>query len=289
MDKRLQGRSALITGSNQGLGRAIAEEYLRQGASVALCARNTTLLAETAAALGPLAGPGQKIVTRPCDISRKDQVEALVAWAIAELPNLDILVNSAGVQGSKGLLEDNDWDEWLATIQINLLGAVLLFRSMVPHLKKLGGGKLIQISGGGATAPMPRLSAYAASKAGVVRFVETAAVELAPAHIDVNAIAPGALNTRMLDEVLKAGPAVMGEEHYKKALQQKEKGGAPLSRGAGLAVFLASRASDGITGRLISAIWDRWEELAEHRDDLGKSDIFTLRRILPADRGKTWT
>ncbi len=132
MDKRLQGRSALITGSNQGLGRAIAEEYLRQGASVALCARNTTLLAETAAALGPLAGPGQKIVTRPCDISRKDQVEALVAWAIAELPNLDILVNSAGVQGSKGLLEDNDWDEWLATIQINLLGAVLLLGLYAP-------------------------------------------------------------------------------------------------------------------------------------------------------------
>jgi NAD(P)-dependent dehydrogenase (short-subunit alcohol dehydrogenase family) len=284
----LQGRGAIITGANQGLGRAIAEEYLRQGASVALCARNTTLLAETEAALAPLAGPGQKILTRPCDVSRKTEVDSLVAWATAELPNLDILVNSAGVYGPKGLLEDNDWDEWLHTIEINLMGTALLFRAIIPHLRKQGSGKIIQLSGGGATAPLPRISAYAASKAAVVRLVETLAVELAPAAIDVNAIAPGALNTRMLDEVLAAGPKVVGEDFYKKALQQKDNGGAPLSRGADLAVFLAARASDGITGRLISAVWDEWEELPSHREELAKSDIFTLRRIIPADRGKAW-
>ena len=289
MSSVLRGRGAIITGSNQGLGRAIAEEYVRQGASVALCARDAKLLAETAAALAPLAGPGQKIVARPCDVSRKTDVESLMAWAIAEIPDLDILVNSAGIYGPKGLLEDNGWDEWVRTIEINLLGAVLLFRGIIPHLKKRGGGKIIQLSGGGATAPLPRISAYAASKAAVVRLVETVAVELAPAHIDVNAIAPGALNTRMLDEVLDAGPNVVGEDFYKKALQQRETGGAPLSRGAELAVFLASPASDGITGRLISAVWDRWEDLPLHRDDLTKSDIFTLRRITPSDRGKAWT
>jgi NAD(P)-dependent dehydrogenase (short-subunit alcohol dehydrogenase family) len=284
----LQGRGALVTGSNQGLGRAIAEEYVRQGASVALCARDTKLLAETAAALAPLAGPGQKIVTRPCDVSRKDEVESLMAWATAEIPDLDILVNSAGVYGPKGLLEDNDWDQWLHAIEINLMGTALLFRGIIPHLRKRGSGKIIQLSGGGATAPLPRISAYATSKAAVVRLVETVAVELAPAHIDVNAIAPGALNTRMLDEVLAAGPQAVGEDFYKKALQQKDNGGAPLSRGADLAVFLASRASDGITGRLISAVWDQWEELPAHREELAKSDIFTLRRIIPADRGKAW-
>jgi NAD(P)-dependent dehydrogenase (short-subunit alcohol dehydrogenase family) len=284
----LQGRGAIITGSSQGLGRAIAEEYIRQGASVALCARDAKVLAETAAALAPLAGPGQKIVCRPCDVSRKPDVDSLVAWATAEIPDLDILVNSAGIHGPKGLLEDNDWVEWLHTIEINLLGSALLFRAIVPHLRKRGSGKIIQLSGGGATAPMPRISAYATSKAGVVRLVETLAVELAPEHIDVNALAPGALNTRMLDEVLAAGPKVVGEECYKKALQQRDNGGAPLSRGAGLAVFLASRSSDGITGRLISAVWDQWEDLASHRDELTTSDIFTLRRIIPADRGKTW-
>jgi NAD(P)-dependent dehydrogenase (short-subunit alcohol dehydrogenase family) len=288
MANLLQGRGALITGSNQGLGRAIAEEYVRQGASVALCARDTKLLVETAAALARLAGPGQTITTRTCDVSRKSEVESLIAWATAELPNLDILVNSAGVYGPKGLLEDNDWDEWLRTIEINLMGTALLFRGIVPHLRKRGSGKIIQLSGGGATAPLPRISAYAASKAAVVRLVETVAVELASAHIDVNAIAPGALNTRMLDEVLAAGPQVVGEDFYKKAVQQKANGGAPLSRGADLAVFLASRASDGITGRLISAVWDQWEELPQHGEELAKSDIFTLRRIIPADRGKAW-
>lgn len=288
MGNLLQGRSALITGSNQGLGRAIAEEYVRQGASVALCARDTKLLVETAAAFAPLAGPGQTITTRSCDVSRKSEVESLITWATTELPNLDILVNSAGIYGPKGLLEDNDWDEWLRTVEINLMGTALLFRGIVPHLRRRGGGKIIQLSGGGATSPMPRISAYAASKAAVVRLVETVALELAPAHIDVNAIAPGALNTRMLDEVLAAGPQAVGEDFYKKALQQKDNGGAPLSRGADLAVFLASRSSDGITGRLLSAVWDQWQELPQRREELAKSDIFTLRRIVPSDRGKAW-
>jgi NAD(P)-dependent dehydrogenase (short-subunit alcohol dehydrogenase family) len=286
--KSLQNRSALITGSSQGIGRTIAEEFLRQGASVALCARDAALLAQTAAALGPWAGPGQRIVARACDVSRKDQVESLVGWAVEELPGLDILVNSAGIYGPKGPLEDNDWDDWVRTIEIDLLGAALLFRGIIPHLKKRGSGKIIQLSGGGATAPLARISAYAASKAGVVRLVETLAVELGPHHIEINSIAPGALNTRMLDEVLAAGPQAVGEAFYQRALQQKETGGAPLGRGAELAVFLASRASDGITGRLISAVWDQWEELAEHRDELASSDIFTLRRILPGDRGKAW-
>jgi NAD(P)-dependent dehydrogenase (short-subunit alcohol dehydrogenase family) len=288
MGRSLAGRSALIAGSSQGLGRAIAEEFLRQGASVALCARDAALLAATSTALEPLAGAGQRILLRPCDVSRKAEVEALVGWAVAELPELDILVNSAGVYGPKGLLEDNDWDEWVRAIEIDLLGAVLLCRSIIPHLKRRGAGKLIQLSGGGATAPLPRLSAYAASKAAVVRLVETLAVELAPHRIDVNAIAPGALNTRMLDEVLEAGPEAVGEDFYGKALEQKARGGAPLVNGAALAVFLASRASDGITGRLISAVWDRWEELPDHRSELAGSDIYTLRRIVPADRGKSW-
>jgi len=289
MDNRmLQGRGALITGASQGIGRAIAEEFLRHGASVALCARDADMLAATRAALLPLAEAGQRILVRPCDVSRKDQVEGLVGWAVAELPELDILVNSAGIYGPKGLLEDNDWDEWVRTIEIDLLGAVLLFRGIIPHLKRRGAGKIIQLSGGGATNPLARISAYAASKAAAVRLVETVAIELAAFHIDVNAIAPGALNTRMLEEVLQAGPQAVGEDFYKRALQQKATGGAPLGKGAALAAFLASRASDGITGRLISAVWDGWEELAQHRDELARSDIYTLRRILPADRGKSW-
>ena len=150
-----------------------------------------------------------------------------------------------------------------------------------------GYGKIVQLSGGGATNPLPGLSAYAASKAAVVRFAETLAEELREHHVDVNAVAPGALNTRMLDEVLAAGPERVGQAFYERALEQQRSGGVPLERGAELAVWLASAASDGVTGKLLSAVWDPWRELPRHLEDLA-SDVYTLRRIVPGDRGLGW-
>ncbi|HYT95488.1 MAG TPA: SDR family oxidoreductase, partial [Gemmataceae bacterium] len=145
--------------------------------------------------------------------------------------------------------------------------------------------KIIVLSGGGATKPMPFLSAYAATKAAVVRFVETLAGEVAEFGIDCNSVAPGALNTRLLEEVLRAGPEVVGRSFYEASLRQQATGGDGLEQGAALCVFLASRASDGITGRLISAKWDRWSDLPGRREELRRSDIYTLRRIVPEDRG----
>lgn len=284
----LAGRAALIAGASQGLGKAIAEAYVREGASVVICARDADMLDSVRAELQRLAQAGQQILARPCDVSKRDQVDALVREAVATFPELDILVNSAGVYGPKGPTETVDWDAWVQAIEIDLFGAVLLCRAMVPYLKERGAGKIIQLSGGGATAPLPRLSAYAAAKAAVVRFCETLAVELRPACIDVNCIAPGALNTRMLDEILEAGPDVVGEDFYARSLKQKESGGAPLDRGAALAVFLASEASNGITGKLLSAIWDPWQDLPARVNELMGSDIYSLRRIVPGDRGKDW-
>jgi NAD(P)-dependent dehydrogenase (short-subunit alcohol dehydrogenase family) len=106
--------------------------------------------------------------------------------------------------------------------------------------------------------------------------------------IDVNAIAPGALNTRLLDEVLASGPERVGAAFFDRALKQKEEGGAPLTRGADLAVVLASAESDGLTGRLLSAVWDPWERLDDRREALAGSDVYTLRRIVPRDRGFDW-
>ena len=284
MTAALVGRAALITGASQGLGREIAAAYLRAGARVMICARDAAALEATRAELAPLGA----VLAHAADISKPEQVAALVAAAIAAFPELDILVNSAGIYGPKGAIEDNVWDAWVQAIEINVFGAVLLCRAIVPHLKQRGHGKIIQLSGGGATTPMPRLTAYATAKAAVVRFAESLALELAEHKIDVNSIAPGALNTRMLDEILEAGPAVFGEDFYQRSLKQKASGGAGLEKGAALAVFLASEASDGISGRLISAVWDPWAELPTHRDELATSDIYTLRRIVPGDRGKTW-
>lgn len=283
---RLAGRAALITGASQGLGQAIARRFVAEGASVLLVARGETLLASTAASLERTRRlPSQRIAWTAADISQPADVARSVAEAHSRLGDVDILVNNAGILGPIGPLESVDWDEWVSTLQVNLIGTAAMCRAVIPSMKARGRGKIINLSGGGATAPRPRFTAYAASKAAIVRLTETLAHELAEHHIDVNAIAPGALNTRMLDQTLQAGEEKVGEVSYRQSLQQQEKGGDSLDRAAELAVFLASRESDGITGRLISAVWDPWLQLQEHRDQLKDSDVFTLRRITPADRG----
>jgi NAD(P)-dependent dehydrogenase (short-subunit alcohol dehydrogenase family) len=136
--------------------------------------------------------------------------------------------------------------------------------------------------------PLPRFSAYAASKAAVVHFTETLSEECTSANIDVNAVAPGALNTRLLQQVIEAGPDLVRTGFYKRSLKQQDSGGAPLQKGADLCVFLLSDASNGITGKLLSAIWDPWMELPNHVSDLNSTDIYALRRIVPKDRGMDW-
>ena len=287
--RKLAGIGVIVTGANQGLGLEIARYFAREGAHLAVCARDEARLADATAGLRALAAPGQRIFSRRCDVSSPADVQAFTAAAISELGSVQVLVNNAGIYGPKGPSESVDWEEWKRAMEINLYGVLLPCRALIPHLKAQGRGKIINLSGGGATSPMPLISAYAASKAAVVRLTETLAGELISHHIDVNAVAPGALNTRLLDEVLQAGPESVGEAFYKKAIKQKETGGTSPDLAANLCVYLASSESDGITGRLISAQWDPWKDLAAHKEALAKSDIYTLRRIVPEDRGQNWS
>jgi NAD(P)-dependent dehydrogenase (short-subunit alcohol dehydrogenase family) len=288
MTSALAGRTALITGASQGLGLEIARAYVQAGASVMLCARDAAVLDEARQSVAALAGPGQIVAAEPADVSRPDDVERLAAAALARLHRVDVLVNNAGVYGPLGAIEDVDWSEWTRAMDINVYGSVLPARALVPHMKGNRYGKIIQLSGGGATNPLPRISAYAASKAAVVRLAETLAEELRDWHIDVNAIAPGALDTRLLDQIISAGPEQVGARFFDRMVAIKAEGGTPLGKGAALAVFLASAASDGLTGRLLSAVWDPWERLPGLREELAQTDIYTLRRITPADRGRSW-
>ena len=286
---QLQGRRAIITGANRGLGREIAAHYVREGASVVLTARDEKLLGEVREALAPLAMmAGQRVEVLAGDVG--DPAHAKEAAArLGGLPGNElVLVNNAGVYGPKGLIEDVDWAEWEQAIRINLFGVVHMCRAVIPMMRKANYGKIVNLSGGGATNPLPRISAYAASKAAVVRTTETLAGELREANVDVNAVAPGALNTRMLDEALAAGPEKVGPAHYERLLKQRDEGGAPIARAAELAVFLGSAVSDGITGRLISAVWDNWDQFPRWRDAMSETDIYTLRRIVAKDRGRDW-
>ena len=283
---KLKGINALITGGSQGLGQEIATHFLREGANVVLCARTEK---DLFAARDVLARkfPSQKVLAKTCDVSSEPHVNGLVAFALRELGSLQALVLNAGIYGPMGAVESVSLDEWRRAMDVNLYGVLLPCRALIPHFKKAGRGKIIVLSGGGATSPMPNISAYAASKAAVVRLMETVAEELRPYQVDVNAIAPGALATRLVDEVLAAGPDKVGPAFYEKNQQWKATGATPLSLGASTAVYLASAQSDGITGKLISVQWDPWERLHEFKNDLN-GDIYTLRRIVPKDRGKTW-
>ncbi len=284
----LQGRVAIITGASQGLGFEIATQYVLAGASVVVCARDKADLVRATESLALKALSKSSVLSMTADVAQPADVDSLVKFALKNFERVDILVNNAGIYGPKGPIETIVWDDWVHAINVNLLGSVLMCRAVVPLMKNQGYGKIIQLSGGGATNPMPNLSSYAVAKAGVVRFVETLALELAKHNVDVNAIAPGALNTRMLDEAIDSGPEKIGKEFYEKALKQKASGGAGLERGAKLAVFLGSVDSDGISGKLISALWDPWEDLTQHKGDLVGSDIYALRRIVPEDRGQSW-
>ncbi len=282
----LAGKRCLITGANQGLGLTIATAYAAQGADVCLCARDEAKLAAARDAVQAVARG--RVIAQTADIANADQLQNLIQRIDREWGGLDVAVCNAGIYGPKGYIEEVDWQEWVEAIQINLVGTVLTCRAVVPGMKSRRAGKIIIISGGGATKPMPQLSAYAASKAGVVRFAETLAEELAEFGIDVNSVAPGALNTRLLDEVLAAGPEKVGQAFYQASVKQKASGGDSLEVGADLCVWLASDQSTGLSGKLLSAKWDPWRELGERAADLRKSDIYTLRRIVPADRGQTW-
>ncbi|HET7294378.1 MAG TPA: SDR family oxidoreductase, partial [Vicinamibacteria bacterium] len=242
-------------------------------------------LREAAEALERDKPAGRSVEWMAADAADPAAGPALVARAEAMLGPVTILVNNAGVYGPMGRLEDVDWGEWAEAVRINLLGTALMCRAVIPGMRARRYGKIVNLSGGGATAPLPRISAYAAAKAGVVRLTETLAEELKDAGVDVNAMAPGPLNTRLLDEVLAAGPEKVGHAFYGQALAQRLEGGTPLARGAELAAFLASAASDGITGRLLSAVWDDWAAVARERERLSASDVYTLRRVVPADRG----
>jgi NAD(P)-dependent dehydrogenase (short-subunit alcohol dehydrogenase family) len=288
MTYSLAGRCALITGANQGLGLAIAKAYVRAGASVMLCARDQAKLTAATAEVAALAEPGQRVLARRADVSVPDDVTTLVSAALEGLGGLHILVNNAGVYGPMGPIDEIDWDEFTRAMDVNFNGSVLPMRAVLPHFKAQRYGKIVQLSGGGATNPLPRIVAYAASKAAIVRLAESVALDVRSFGIDINSVAPGALNTRMMDQLLAAGAQAVGESFYARMASIADGATTPLEVGAALAVFLGSAASDGITGRLISAPWDPWDTLPQHRADIDGSDIYTLRRISPRDRGKTW-
>ena len=273
----LSGRVALVTGAGRGIGKALANGHAREGADVALTARTAAELEQTA---HDIRATRRRVLAVPADVSDPAAVDRLVKTVLAEFGQIDILINNAGRQPPIGPLIENDAEDWMRTVAVNLFGTFLCMRAVLPTMIERRRGKIINLSGGGATGPRPNFSAYAASKAAIVRLTETVAEEVKPFNIQVNAIAPGAINTRMLDEVLVAGQAA-GATALSQAARQKQSGGDSLEAVVALAVFLASDESGGLTGKLISAQHDPWREWAGKADEINATPLYTLRRMDP--------
>lgn len=283
MGDALLGKNIVITGASRGLGREVARAMWRNGASVLLVARSESSLAALQAELIPTARPGQHVQILVADLTEPSAVPMIAERS----PRADVLVNNAAIIGPIGYVWENDWADWQTTLRVNLLAPIELCRAYVPPMIERGAGKIISLSGGGATAPRPRFSAYATAKAALIRFSEGLAEELKDANIQANCVAPGAMNTEMNQAVLRAGREKAGPAEFDRAVALNSEE-APAVRAVDLCVFLASSASDGITGKLISAVWDPWQKLGEHIEELESSDIYTLRRIVPTDRGRRW-
>jgi 3-oxoacyl-[acyl-carrier protein] reductase len=264
----------ILTGAGRGIGRALARRLAGEAATLVLVARTESELKGT---LDLIADASPRSYYEVCDLSDETMVRRLVQNAEMKFGRIDALINNAAVQPPIGPFVENSISDWRRTMEINLMGPAILIRCSLPGMIKRRKGKIVNFSGGGATSPRPNFTAYGISKTAIVRLTETLAAELAPHHIDINAVAPGAINTRMLQEVLDAGKSA--EHEYPDAVRRKADGGDDPMMAADLVAFLISEKSDGITGKLISAKWDPWREQAFQ--DLLRSDrdVATLRRI----------
>ena len=286
----------VLTGSSTGIGRALAERLLSRGHHVWGLARSDQ---------SDFAASHPNFHHTRCDVSDYSAVAAAASAYAAAWPQLDAVICAAGLQGEIAPALTADPLKWSATIRANLDGTYFALRAfaslLVQPAPAASRKKIICFSGGGATKARVNFSAYGVAKTALVRLVETIAEENRDQPLDINALAPGAINTRLTDEILALGPSVVGAAEYAAAQKQKAAALVPtsattagaiadpaLTRALDCVEWLLSPASDGITGRLLSAPWDPWPTLGDHRAVLAASDVYTLRRIVPEDRGQKW-
>jgi 3-oxoacyl-[acyl-carrier protein] reductase len=203
----------------------------------------------------------------------------MVRQTVERFATIDILVNNAGIAGPVGPLQDNDVAAWIRTIQVNLIGTYLCCQAVLPIMRQHNRGKIINLSGAGATTAWRHLSAYGASKVAVVRLTETLALELEGSNIQVNALGPGSIHTQMWEELRDGAQTAGDAQLYALGQRVTSGGGAAFEPAAALAVFLASDASGSLSGRLISAVTDDFSSLPAQISRIMSSDALTLRRV----------
>ena len=272
---KFKNKNVLITGGGRGIGEAFAFAFAKEGANISLCART---LNELKKVQNKLKDFNTKIIIQEYDVANPQDGNNWINKTLLEFGKIDVLINNAGIYGPIGELVTNKIEDWVHTIEINLIGTFLCMKAILPSVIKQNSGVIINMSGGGALNPFPNFSAYGTSKAAIVRLTETIAEEVKKYNIRINAIAPGAVNTRLLDEALRAGETC-GKDFLEKFQQQKKTGGTPPEKAAELALFLASDEAKEITGKVISTVWDDWKSFHHALKNINGTSLYTMRRI----------
>jgi NAD(P)-dependent dehydrogenase (short-subunit alcohol dehydrogenase family) len=260
----------LITGGSKGIGRVAADALAERGWRVVLLAREERALER---ARGELAGGGHEAFV--LDVSDE------AAWerVAPRLDEVQGLVCAAAVLDPVGPIGSYAVADFRRTLEVNVVGTLAAIHACLPALSA-SGGAVVTFSGGGATAPLPRFDAYAASKAAVARLSENLAPELAGRGVRINCVAPGFVATGMHQSTLAAGPGLAGADYFEHTRAQLERGGVPASEAAELVRLLLEGDPDApFTGKLISAQWDPWREASFRRRLAEEHDLATLRRI----------
>ena len=222
------------------------------------------------------------MLVTPTDVTDIEQVDRLVDGTVLRYAAVDILVNNAGIAGPIGGLPENDVAAWMGTIQVNLIGTYLCCRAVVPVMKRNGSGRIVNLSGAGATNAWANMYAYCSSKAAVVRLTEVLALELTDTGITVNALGPGSVHTRMWDELTDSASEAGAAQIHETGIRVQSGGGASIDRCADLAVWLASDETNALSGRMISAFSDDFESMVDSIPDIMDSDLYTMRRSEPS-------
>jgi NAD(P)-dependent dehydrogenase (short-subunit alcohol dehydrogenase family) len=268
----VKNKNVLITGAGRGIGKRLAMGFAQAGARVGLLARSQ---AELELAKLEIEQAGGNALRLRADVRDLEQLSAAVDRMKVVFGGLDILVAAAGVPGPIGPLLSTKPKAWVEAIEINLIGVMNSCRAVLPTMIDKRSGKIIIVAGRGAGVSRPRFSAYAASKAGVVRFAECLADEVRDHNVQVNCMIPGASYTYMTDEILHAGEDKAGTREVEDAEKVRITGGESPERQTQLAIFLASERSNHISGKLlvVSDDWKRFEQ------ENMKPEVFTLRRV----------
>ena len=273
---KLDGQVAVITGAGRGIGRAIALAYAREGAKLALAARSEFELQD---AVNAVSESGVEAIAVRTDVTSQEDTERLAHEAVERFGRIDVLVNNAGISGPLGPLQGNDVADWVSTVNVNLTGTFLVCRAVIPIMLEQMGGKIINLSGAGATNAWSNMSAYCSSKAAVVRLTEVLAQELDGQGITVNALGPGSVHTSMWDKMTEQAADAGADFIHELGLRVTSGGGASIDECAELAVWLASGESGALTGRLISAATDDFRGLPPRIGEIMAGDAYTLRRV----------